>query len=188
MNRESPASQRTPYGRPAFLLGLRAFDALYDLCDVPIRTEGGWVTSDLRALQGWFNIEEKAALVRDDPEADAEHTEHIDGMLFRYRVTLPFDEAERHWLYDAYDAAWGPDSVNILCRQEAEIVSSGLRRTVPGYALIRRWWSWRRECDEFEGQGTLRLAREALRELVETLSPDLGLPETYVSGEVSGQR
>jgi hypothetical protein len=175
-----------PYGHAALSLGVRAIDALYDLCDVPSEwsddRHGYWLPSDKRALQGWFNIEEKILDVQaKPPEASVEDVEHLNDLLFQYHVALPFDEAERHWLYDAYDEAWGLGSIGIIRRQEASIVSGGLHRVVYGRDLMRRWWAWRRETDEFRGQGTVDLAREALRELIETVSPDRDLPETYLA-------
>jgi hypothetical protein len=178
----APKEHRMPYGRAPFFLGLAAVDALHDLCDVPEWTEarrGRWLQSDKFAFHGWFVIEEKTALAQAEPDIKAEQVEHINVGLFHYRVALPFDEAERRWLYDAYAEAWGPNSISVIRRKEGAIVSGGLHRVIYGRDLMRRWWAWRRETDEFRGQGTVDLAREALREIIETVSPDLGLPEPY---------
>ncbi len=173
-----------PYGHGAHLLGLSVHDALYDLCDVPSRSEerrGYWVPSDKRAFQGWFNIEDGTTRALADPAITEDQVEHLTEMLFTYNAALPYDEAERHWLFNAYDEAWGLGSIGIIRRQEARIVSGGLRRVVYGRELMQRWWSWRRDTDQFTGQGTVDLAREALRGLIETTNLSVGLPETYVA-------
>jgi hypothetical protein len=36
------------------------------------------------------------------------------------------------------------------------------------------------QTDEYAGQGTLDLAREALRGVVQLLVPDMGLPDSYL--------
>jgi hypothetical protein len=101
--------------------------------------------------------------------------------VFRYRVALPFDETERAWLYDAYEAAWGPKCIQRIRAQEARVMSAGLRRVVVGRDLMRRWWAWRRETDEYAGQGGLDAAREGLRAIVEAVAPDLDLPTPYLA-------
>jgi len=183
-----PERHQQPYGRAFFLLGLRAVDALHDLCDVPNRSTQEWtqwLPSDTCALQGWFNIEEKADIAFSADDVSKKNAAQVDDLLFRYRVALPYDEAERHWLYDAYGAAWGPDSIQIIRNQEARVMSSGLQRVLLGRDLVRRWWAWRRETDEYSGQGSAAAARETLRKMIETLSPDLDLPEPYLALRLS---
>src|ERR1700733_13655444 len=129
------------YGHAASLLGLRAHDALYDLCDVPSEwsegRQGYWLPSDKRALQGWFNIEEKIPGAQAEAEVNAAQAEHLEDLLFQYHVALPFDEAERYWLFDTYDEAWGLGSIGAIRRQEARIVSGGLQRVIYGRDLMR---------------------------------------------------
>jgi hypothetical protein len=174
----------TSHGHGALSLGLSAYDALYDLCDVSPWSEerrGYWVPSDKRSFQGWFNIEDRTTPALADPTITEDQVEHLTEMLFTYNVTLPYDEAERHWLFDAYDGAWGVGSIGIIRRQETRIVSGGLRRVVYGRELMQRWWSWRRDTDQFAGQGTVDLARDALCTLIEMTNPGVGLPQTYVA-------
>jgi hypothetical protein len=115
------------------------------------------------------------------PSVAREQFAEVEDVLFRYHTALPFDEAEREWLWQAYDAAWGPNSISIIRRREARVMSAGLRRVILGRDLMRRWWAWRRETDEYAGQGSLDAARESLRELIETVSPSLDLPEPYLT-------
>ena len=102
-------------------------------------------------------------------------------MLLRLHGAMPFDEVERDWLFEAHDETQGPNSITLIRRREATIVSGGLRRVVQGRDLIRRWWSWRRETDEFSGQGSLDQARDALRDLVVAHCDDPELPESYLA-------
>jgi hypothetical protein len=173
-----------PFGMAPALLGLRAYDALYDLCDVAEWSEarrGYWVPSDKRSFQGWFNVEEAIAPAQAEPTINIDQVDDMNELLFQYHAALPFDEAEREWLHEAYAEAWGSDSIGIIRRQEAGVVSGGLHRVIYGRDLMRRWWAWRRGTDQFAGQGTVDLAREALRALIETTHPDMGLPETYLA-------
>jgi hypothetical protein len=39
---------------------------------------------------------------------------------------------------------------------------AGVQRTVEGRDLMRRWMSWLKEADEFQDQGSLGQARDAL--------------------------
>lgn len=178
------SAQRTheePLGKACFLLGLEAYDALYDLCDVPSwnnETRGRWRASDQRSFYGWLGIEENtlAALASTDEAAQ----ERIDDILHSYHVALPYDEAERWWLCEAMSKTVDrSDRFAAIRHIDDRLVTGGLRKVVYGRELLGRWWSWRRGTDQFAGQGTVGLAREALRTLVETTAPDLGLPETY---------
>jgi hypothetical protein len=189
---QSKATWTTPYGSGAGDLGFRAVDALYDLCDVPAWSEErrGWKQSDRFALDGWHNVEGGVVSALGDPEITAEQVEGLTELLFEYNVALPFDEAERHWLFDVYNETSGRGSIGVVRRQEGRIVTAGLRRVVCGRELMQRWWSWRRDTDQFAGQGSVDLAREALRVIVETTCPGMELPETYLAlrGASSEQR
>src|ERR1700722_8648245 len=176
--------EQQPYGEDYFLLGLRAVDALWELCDVPNPSTSEWsrwTESDHRALHGGFSVEEKAYAAIGGRPVPREQFDFVEGMLSQYRMALPFDEAEREWLWHAYDDAWGPDSIDMLRQQEARIISVGLQRVILGRDLVRRWWAWRRETEEYAGRGSLDIAREALREVIETVSPSLELPAPYLT-------
>ena len=132
-------------------------------------------------MQGWWNIEAEAKRAVIDPEMNEPQRHHVERSLHTYYTSLPFSEAERHWFFDSYERLYGVGLLDKLRQQEETIVSDGLPRAVSGRDLLRRWSSWRRQTDEFRGQNTVDIAREALRELVETLSPDLGLPDPYLT-------
>jgi hypothetical protein len=172
----------TPYGRAAWQLGLAAFDALYDLSIEPDQWEGRerqWVESDRLALQGWSNIESEIPHALADSHVSRDQRLTLNRLLHTYHGSLPFSEAEREWLHEIYDTLDSSDRPGIIRQRAGEVVSSGLHCVVSGDDLMRRWWSWRRGADEFSDQATVRVAREALQQIVEAVAPDLGLPETY---------
>ncbi len=182
-DREAPSSLKPqPFGNGPLLLGIHASDLLYDLCDVPTWSQAQrwqWIDTDKITFHNWFTVEEHVPTALGEPGLSTDQIDTITGLLGDLNVALPYDEAERHWLYAAYDEAYGPNSVSIIEQREpVEVVTRGLRRVIDGRDLMRRWWAWRRETDEFRGQGTLHVAREALRELIETVAPSQ-LPETY---------
>jgi hypothetical protein len=185
MSNPAEAPPPKPYGNGPLLLGIHAADFLYDLCDVPTWSEEQrwrWIATDKIAFHNWHSVEEHLLPALAEPGLSVNQVDTITGLLGDVNVALPYDEAERSWLFAAYSEAYGPDSISILRqRKPEEIVSRGLRRIIDGRDLMRRWWAWRRETDEFRGQETLDIAREALRELVETVSPGHELPEPYVA-------
>jgi hypothetical protein len=106
--------------------------------------------------------------------------------------SLPFGEAERHWLLDLNYGAQSDDTEADLeaklSRQEATIISTGLQRVVTGRSLLHRWLAWRREADEYSGQDTLSVARESLRELIEIVVPDTSMPESYAALQATDEQ
>jgi len=166
------------------LLGLSAHDALYDLSEDARwsgERRGYWLPTDRRAFEGWLSVEYHVPDAQADPEITAEQLSHVDGLLFKYRAALPYNEAERYWLFGVLDdLEHSRGLIGVIRRHEGQIVSGGLRQVVYGRDLTRRWWAWRRQIEQFQGQGTVDVAREALRELIEIVDPDCGLPEPYL--------
>jgi hypothetical protein len=163
-----------PPGEGAVYVGCIAADALADLESDPNWSEGQrrqWV-----GLDGWA-FHECQEVERAAPHALAE-LDVSDGttlinLLHTFHTALPYSEAEWHWLHDAYyNLPVGPGRWDIIRRQEIHIVSAGLRQVVYGRDLLRRWWAWRRQADEFQGQSTLNLAGKALSGLVENFHPN----------------
>jgi hypothetical protein len=104
-----------------------------------------------------------------------------------YRDATPFTEAEGRWLLNTYrNIGFANPSVSqeqifaAINAEEGRIMSSGLRRVVYGHDLLRRWWSWRRQTDEYTGQGSLDAARLALAGIYEYTMPRERWPESYV--------
>jgi len=163
-----------PPGEGAVYVGCIAADALADLESGPNWSEGQrrqWVGRDGWAFHECQEIERAAphALA----ELDVGDGATLSDLLHTFHTALPYSEAEWHWLHRAYyELPVGSGRWNIIRRQEIQLVSSGLRQVVYGRDLLRRWWAWRRETDEFRGQGTLDVARGALSAMVENFHPD----------------
>ena len=168
-------------------------DLLYDLCDPPAWTSDSrwrWVQGDRIALHNWYVLEIEKVDALAEPTLDRNQVGDILGLVSEFHSTLPFDEAEGNWLLGLYGAMFSNTDTTtsaivsrIRQRQPEEIISSGLRRVIDGRDLLRRWWAWRRDTDEYAGQGALDLSRDALYTMIDTLSPDLKLrlPESYVA-------
>ena len=108
----------------------------------------------------------------------------IARCMARYHAALPFEVAEREVLLQVcdYNLPLGEVEGRIEAF-ESTVVSGGVRRVVQGRDLMRRWWSWRRQTDEFAGQGSHEIAQQALRDaghllclLAEGRDPSAGVP------------
>jgi hypothetical protein len=171
---EHSVTSEVSYSPDVTRLAVAASDTLYDLCDLPAGSVARWAITDTRSLQTHFNFEELMSGTRRAPH-------HVSELVTRYHVALPIDEAERGWLFDQCNGLAVPEQLRFIRRQETTIVSRGLHRVVYGRDLLRRWSSWRRQTSEFVAQGTVDVARESLRELIETVLPGTKLPSSYLA-------
>lgn len=126
-----------------------------------------------RALVNLIEMESLVQFIDAPDEAsdDAVRQARISRTLLELHVALPFNEAERGWL-DRLSNEYGksenssellPDFVE---QHDERIMVAGIRQVVSGRDLMRRWLSWRREADEYEGQGAVDAARGALTKLI----------------------
>lgn len=92
----------------------------------------------------------------------------------RFHAALPFSEGERYWLLaaDRRFSKQDTDLVAGLLASHTTIVSAGIRQPLHGRDLVRRWAAWRRETDEFAGQGSLDEAHTVLRSIAAQLLPE----------------
>jgi hypothetical protein len=162
------SQSEAPHGEAPFWVGVAASDMLGEFLkelhwspDRPYR----WTPWDYVALADLRRLEERTPEAQAELESTSPERTTFDELLHNLHVALPFGEAERQWMSSN---CFEPNDVKR--RQEIHIVSAGLRRVVYGRDLLRRWWAWRRETDEFGGQGTLELTREALRGLSDTFA------------------
>lgn len=147
----------------------------------------GWTKADGEAIADTQQADSLARLVV--PPKTVPDMVRVDFMelMVEFRTALPFTEAERAWLLDGNGfpttrfTVWDGPWQEIARQSEAEVMSAGIRRVIHGRDLLQRWWSWRRETGEYEEQGSLEQAREALGGLIALVSPELGLPESYVA-------
>jgi hypothetical protein len=142
-----------------------------------------WITSDHEALSRVLGLEAGIPMLSLAEEVPIEERRYVAGRLVDslalYHEALPFAEAERRWLTNAYHSLPGRGSpaarkqrMQLLKVTEGEVVSAGLRQAVIARELLGRWWSWRRETDQFAEQGSLDAARCAIGGIREMLVPD----------------
>jgi hypothetical protein len=106
------------------------------------------------------------------PDQGRQARHELSTGLAVYHEALPFSEGERRWLSQVCnDTPEVPVAEEMFRLEEAEVITAGVRRTVKGGDLTRRWWSWRRQTDEFIGQGSLDAARLGLDSIAKLFLP-----------------
>jgi hypothetical protein len=139
-----------------------------------------WDKSDQDGFEWLFALQDNMDYLDPAADLDAPATGHVAAPWHCCTVALPFSESERYWLIDAQRRHWRsypqrdpevPLSESIV-GVETTVMSGGLRRALHGRDLVRRWASWRREADEFAGQGGLTTALFLLDHLAYELVPD----------------
>lgn len=141
-----------------------------------------WDEDDIAAFAGYHAFERSAPFL--EPQSSVDGDNLVDGQdlgdLFRefreLNTCLPFGEGERHWLlaraleevkaYQDYG-----EFVTGLIPVETTVISGGVQQVLNGRDLARRWPAWRREQQEFHGQGSLRKAQSLLAQIIYELVP-----------------
>jgi hypothetical protein len=131
--------------------------------------------ADGQALADWLGLEHLLPMVEVDMpvELQGKARRQAYDALSTLHMALPFSEAERGWLVRLYRHSHVPTDETLpgmIETREAEIMSAGVKRVANGRELMRRWTAWRREADEFSGQGSFDQAREALQRVQEMMS------------------
>jgi len=134
-----------------------------------------WLKADALALENWLEIEDAVPLLDVFDEVDGEDRQQLHNTLLAFHTALPFNEAERGWLWQIHrrvnDIDCSTEDVpRIIEGYEDRIMMAGVRRVVSGRELMRRWIAWRRETDEFTGQSSLDQARQALQRMQDLVS------------------
>ena len=176
-----------------YSLAIRAFDAVlavWEGAPVPDSGERRWFVSDHDALSASMAFEDRVRSKGFPPEVPTGVRAELTGYLDRWHAALPFNEAEREIVCSAYQSDSGEveayrEIPSQIRRQEFEIVNAGLRSVVRGRDLMRRWWAWRREADEFAEQGSLSQAKAALIQLVGHFVPPENMPP-HISYDLQG--
>jgi hypothetical protein len=137
---------------------------------------------DAEALSHLLDMDLWIPHVRATGEVDIEEMTEFTQNLAGFGAALPLTAPERNWLVQRFEELdpYFAKVAKTLGGREDEIVSGGIRRVVRGDELLQRWVAWRRQTGDYEGQGTLDLAREALRGVVEKLVLHEPLPPSYV--------
>jgi hypothetical protein len=114
-----------------------------------------------------------------DPYEEMPLSHHAD----LFQAALPFDEGERIWL------AWldhnASDVVNEIRwhgrqKRRSHALTAGLWQPAGGQDALDRWWAWRRETYEYEGQNAIKYACRGLRGIGSILVPNMPSPPNYV--------
>jgi len=132
-----------------------------------------WLNADVSSLWWFAEFEGWAPRVRASERFDWGDQSflnlRLDQLMGQFHAALPFDEPERRWLVSTYvglEPEFGAkELVTEIRGQSAEIMAAGLRRVVEGRDLMRRWWAWRRDVDEFEGSGAALSAAGTLMDM-----------------------
>jgi hypothetical protein len=142
-----------------------------------------WTKDDDSAFWCFYAFDASVAFL-DDPPAEEGRADYVDGAdvgnLFRnfreLNASLPFSEGERHWLLGLrtehirgrdYEAFFGR-----LVAAETTVISAGVQQELVGRDLARRWPAWRREEQEFTGQGSLQNAQRLLSRIAHHVVPN----------------
>jgi hypothetical protein len=175
--RES-ATRRLDFGDVGIVL-------LEYLCDPRFSHDAPLRGDDLQALADVEELYRYAARLFDpllDADPAYELVDRYAAKWLQFQTALPFSEGERAWFlhvdYDLEPDDSPDEEGDKLSRQRGYIVDAGVQRIVSGHELLHRWLAWRRETDQFKGQGTLDLARHVLVNLVEVVSPESAIPES----------
>jgi hypothetical protein len=172
------------YGFNGYGAGIVGHSLLDDLSEPLLeseRDERGWYYPEGGALAALSEFDGQVPNIRAGGEVSLEEMEAFTARLDAFRLALPLSEAERHWMHRV-EGAIDPHSYHFeaqIGHVDDEVIALGLRTRIDGRDMLRRWRAWRRETDEYAGQGTLDLAREALRGVVQLLLPDEILPRSY---------
>jgi hypothetical protein len=118
-------------------------------------------------LKSWLELDTGIALLAVPVEFAGAVSKRLSDTVLAVHAAMPFNEAERAWIYAAIVRTEGsrlrlPQKIE---SQEGTIMVAGIRRPVSGHDLMSRWLAWRRQTDEYDGQGSLDQARAALLSL-----------------------
>jgi hypothetical protein len=202
-----------PYGQYGWRLGRSAQGVAWEIESEQPPSRGHnryWTQSDYRAFTGALVVEQLSRFVRMSPDVPVDQrqgiAEQLHGSLAALREAMPYSEAERRWLVDTESRqhrshfvtdtdgagqtqtrrASAAEKLSGLDAAEDEIISAGLVQIVRGRELMRRWWEWRRQTEEFTDQGSREVAYQALQDIGQMLVPDrevaqqAGFPSTYM--------
>ena len=184
---QQPWRAEAPFGTYGTGIGDSGFDLLHYMCtERPNGDMPQWQSKDTLAFATWLSMEVDLQDMPLPVELEvADLLRPFHRQVEKFHNAFPFSEAERSWMVRLEAEPESKDAVQPpfegFADLEEGIVSAGLRRVVTGRDLMRRWISWRRETDEYTGQGTMTYARDALAELIQLVAPDESLPESYTS-------
>jgi hypothetical protein len=116
---------------------------------------------DISSFEDFGELTTGIRFIDSHPDSEGHELGNLHRDFRRLFAATPFTEGERRWLYEE-PSHRTQRGLGELVGQTAEILDAGVLQVVQGRDVVRRWWAWRRERDEFAGQGSLDEAREAL--------------------------
>jgi hypothetical protein len=149
-----------------------------------------WDDTDQQGFHFLFGLQSDINCI-DPSYDDTISTGEIIDPWHGIATALPFSEAERYWMLEAQRRHWrthrqrDPEVplTESIVSVETTVMSAGVRQVLRGRDLARRWAAWRREADEFSGQGGLTTALSMLNHIAYELVPDAfsrpGFSEQY---------
>jgi hypothetical protein len=151
-----------------------------------------WTEADVRAIEDLATLDRAAQDIGWSPTDESEQASEqrlqrlrrFQSQRARFNGALPFAEAEREWLIDAYRASQlSHGSLTEVPRnmsvKEESILISGVRTLTTGRELLARWRTWCAEQGSYAGQGALLVARQTLHEMIITTDPAILIPKSY---------
>jgi hypothetical protein len=142
-----------------------------------------WGENDFRIFENVQELETGIRFIEPHPDMDGGDIGNLHRAFFRWHVALPLSEAERLWIFDPLDGDFArkermhfPESIIGFT---GEVISGGIKQALQGQEIVRRMSAWRRETDEFVGQGSLEEARQALGDIAITLVTEARWPEEH---------
>ena len=187
----------SPYGENGRQVGESALKLLARLASpitempfAPGETQH-WNDDDREAFRDFIDIE----IGVQGFEADAER-EGLDSdidrrfpNIGRFHAALPFSDRERRWLpdhaflwslgNDAYQEAMeavGMTAADDDTPIEIQIITLGEQQQIAGRDLVVRWATWRRDIDQYAGEGRLDEAHTALDLIGRQMLPNATRP------------
>ncbi|HEV7942439.1 MAG TPA: hypothetical protein VGP17_06510 [Solirubrobacteraceae bacterium] len=170
----------------SYYVSTDAADLLDELCEPrPLGNPDVWSRTDVTEFDKWREFERSLKLMPLPADLDRDKQQlAFHRQVDIFHAALPFGEEERNWLIRLDDNALEPPNgyrniADWYARQEQRIIVAGIRRVVRGRELTHRWYDWRREQGNYKGQETLPVARFALNDLVDMLTPYAVAPKAY---------
>jgi hypothetical protein len=137
-----------------------------------------WDESDKRAYDHFVEMDTGVRLLEPSDDVAGEDLGDLYRIFERLRLALPLSESERRWLQSEPRLS-AEDLPQAIAGETAEVMEAGQLRVIQGRELSRRWWAWRRECQEFAWSGALTETREALIVLANRLVTSRHWPHEY---------
>ncbi|HEX7245085.1 MAG TPA: hypothetical protein VF245_05915 [Solirubrobacterales bacterium] len=145
------------------------------------KDEHAWTRADVDALSNLFEIDWLGSLMVPPASTSLDNRTEANDLLRSLRNALPFADAERWWLLTEVlqDASWSSADkyasgyLDFARKQTTTLITGGIKREIDGGDLLERFWCWRRQTGDYAGGEGLCQANDALRGLVELLTPDL---------------